>query len=349
MSKLFEPLDRPGFIPLSNRIAMSAMSRSFAAPGGLATDAMRDYYAKRAGAGLILTEGTIIHSSGDGWKDAPHIQTQQQADCWKGAIDAVHAKGGKIACQLWHMGRISHSDFTGDAPVSSTNQPAAGVNRQNNKPYGEPRALEPGEMPKVLGYFADAAKRALDVGFDAVELHAGHGYLIDQFLDSQVNDRTDAYGGSIENRCRLALEAIEAVLAVVPADRVIARISPSRMMGGIYEWPELDEMLAYLVPALEKAGLKALDVSCANSDYGQTAGRMVRKIRPHWNGVIISGASLTVAQAEAELADGCVDAVTWGRAFIANPDLVDRIERGAEWTAFDDGMRASLDDPVPAE
>jgi N-ethylmaleimide reductase len=347
MSLLFTPLDCSGFIPLRNRIVMSAMSRSFA-PGTLATDAMRDYYAKRAKAGLILTEGTIIHSSGDGWKDAPHIETQRQADSWKGTIEAVHAHGGKIACQLWHMGRISHADFTGGAPVSSTNVPAAGVNRQNNKPYGEPRALEPKEMPQVIRYFVDAAKRAMDVGFDAVELHAGHGYLIDQFLDGHVNDRSDKYGGSVENRCRFPLEVVEAVLAAVPTDRVIARISPSRMMGGVYEWPDLQEMLEYFIPALQQLGLRALDVSCANSDYTATAGHMVRKIRPLWNGAIIGGASLTTEQAEAELEERCLDAVTWGRAFIANPDLVDRIKSGTKWTVFEDSMRGSLADPVAA-
>lgn len=342
MTKLLDPLAHAGFIPLANRVVMSAMSRSFAGPGGLVTEAMCEYYAKRAKAGLILTEGTIIHTSGDGWKDAPHIQTAEQAASWTKAVDAVHAGGGKIACQLWHMGRISHSDFTGDAPVSSTNVAASGVNRQNNKPYGDPHALTPDEMPAVIGYFADAAKRALDAGFDAVELHAGHGYLIDQFLDGQVNDRTDAYGGSVENRCRFALEVVEKVLAVVPAERVIARISPSRFMGGVYDWPDLDAMLAYFIPALEQLGLRALDVSCANSDYGQTSGRIVRKIRPLWQGVIIGGASLDVEQAEVELNEAGVDAVTWGRAFIANPDLVDRIDRGTEWTPFDDSMRGTL-------
>lgn len=342
MTRLLEPLNHPGFIPLTNRIVMSAMSRSFAAPGGIATDAMRDYYAKRADAGLILTEGTIIHRSGAGWKDAPFIETAEQADAWRKVTDAVHARGGKIACQLWHMGRISHADFTGDAPVSSTDRAAGGVNRQNDKPYGEPRRLAADEMPQIYRLFVEAAERALDAGFDAVEIHAGHGYLIDQFLDAQVNDRTDSYGGSVENRCRIFLELVEEMLAAVPADRVIARISPSRFMGGIYEWPDLDAMIAYLIPALQQLGLKALDVSCANSDYSQTAGRMVRKIRPLWDGVLIGGASLSKEQAEAELVEGVLDAVTWGRSFIANPDLVTKIEEGSSWAPFEDSMRGTL-------
>lgn len=344
MSLLLRPLNDPDFIPLRNRTVMSAMSRSFAGPGHVATPQMAEYYAKRAasGAGLILTEGTLIDKSGDGWNDAPYISDDVTAASWRQVVDAVHDAGGAIACQLWHMGRISHSDYTGDAPVSSTAIAAAGVNRQNNKPYGEPRALTPQEMPGVYALYADAARRALDVGFDAVELHMANGYLPDQFLDGQVNDRTDQYGGSVENRCRFAIELVEAVLAAVPAHRVVARISPSRFMGGLYEWPDLDEMIATLLPALWQAGLRTLDISCANSDYFQTSGKVLRTMRAYWPGLLIGGASLTMEQAEAELAAGHVDLVTWGRAFIANPDLAAKIESGADWVPFDDAMRGTL-------
>jgi 2,4-dienoyl-CoA reductase-like NADH-dependent reductase (Old Yellow Enzyme family) len=327
MTTLFDPLDRAGFIPLRNRTVMSAMSRGFAGEGHHATAAMRDYYARRAaaGAGLILTEGTVIHQSGDGWNDAPYIASDAHAESWRPVTEAVHAEGGAIACQLWHTGRISHSDYTVVQPVSSTNVAAAGINRQNGKPYGEPHALTPDEMPTIYGYYADAARRALGIaGFDAVELHTGHGYLADQFLDARVNDRTDQYGGSVENRCRFMLELVEAVLAAVPAERVIARISPSRFMGGLYDWPDLDAMIAYLVPALRERGLVA------------------RMVRPLWDGVIIGGASLTMEQAEAELDAGLLDAVTWGRAFIANPDLVAKMRNGAEWVPFEDKMRETL-------
>lgn len=344
MQKLFQQLDTPGFIPLRNRTVMAAMSRSFADAERCPTEAMVRYYEKRAqgGAGLILTEGTIIHRSGDGWVNAPYIAEEKHARAWRPVVDAVHAAGGTIACQLWHMGRISHEDFTGDAPVSSTNVPAAGHNRQNDKPFGVPRALDVAEMPGIYALYVEAAQRALDAGFDAVELHTGHGYLPDQFLDAQVNDRTDQYGGSVENRCRFMLELVEAVTRAVPANKVMARISPSRFMGGLYEWPDLDEMIAHLAPALSQLGLGALDVSCANSDYFQTSGRMVRKIRPYFPGVIVSGASLTQEQAEAELESGFVDAITWGRAFIANPDLAQRMQDGAELVPFDDSMRSTL-------
>jgi 2,4-dienoyl-CoA reductase-like NADH-dependent reductase (Old Yellow Enzyme family) len=344
MTSLFNPLAVPGFIPLRNRIVMSAMSRGFAADGHLATEAMRDYYARRArgGTGLILTEGTIIHPSGDGWNNAPHIATDAQAESWRPVIAAVHAAGSAIACQLWHCGRISHQDYTGDTPVSSTNVAAAGLNRQNGKPYGTPRALRIDEMPTLYGYFANAAQRALTVGFDAVELHLGHGYIADQFLDARVNDRTDDYGGTVENRCRFALELVAEVLKVVPAKQLIARISPSRFMGGLYNWPDLEAMLAHLIPELAKRGLTALDISCANANYSDTAGRIVRLVRPMWNGALIGGASLDVAQAEAEIDAGLLDAVTWGRAFIANPDLAKKIEQGSAWVPFQDEMRETL-------
>ena len=341
---LFDPLENPRFIPLRNRTVMSAMSRSFADKERRATDDMRAYYERRAtgGAGLILTEGTLIHKSGDGWVDAPYIAEPKHAEAWRKVTDAVHQAGGAIACQLWHMGRISHSDFTGDAPVSSTSRAAEGHNRQNDKPYGEPRALEADEIPGVIDLFVKAGQLAMDAGFDAVELHTGHGYLIDQFLDAQVNDRTDRYGGSVENRCRFMLELVEAMVKALPPTRVMARISPSRFMGGLYEWPDLDEMIAYLIPRLEELGLGALDVSCANSDYFETSARMVRKIRPLFNGVVISGASLTREQAEAELAEGVVDAITWGRAFIANPDLAAKLQAGDALVEFDNAMRDTL-------
>lgn len=344
MTHLLEPLDHPGFLALRNRSVMSAMSRGFADERHRATPAMRDYYKRRAdgGVGLILTEGTVIHQSGDGWNNAPYIQTDEQAESWRPVIEAVQEGGAKIACQLWHTGRISHADYTGGAPVSSTARAAAGVNRQNGKPYGDPRALDTDEMPTIYGYYTDAARRALDVGFDAVELHIGHGYLADQFFDARVNDRTDRYGGSVENRCRFALELVEATLATCPADQVIARISPSRMMGGLYNWPDLDEMLGYLIPALQDLGLVALDVSCANADYFQTSGEIVRKVRPIWSGVLIGGASLTIDQAEAELDAGLLDCVTWGRAFLANPDLIDKVANRADWVPFDDSMRDVL-------
>jgi N-ethylmaleimide reductase len=341
---MLTPYRQENGLELKNRIVMSAMTRSFS-PDHLANDAMRAYYARRAehGAGLILTEGVVVHPSADGYNDVPHIATDAQAQSWIPVIEAVHAYGAKIACQLWHCGRISHEDYTGGVPpVSSTDVAASGINRQNNKPYGKPQALTAEGMQVVHGYVADAGRRALAVGFDAVQLHLGHGYLADQFFDARINHRNDQYGGSVENRCRFALEQVAALLAAVPANKVIVRLSPSRDMGGLYDWPDLDAMLAYLIPALWQAGVRMLDISCARADYYQTSGRVIRLVRPMWPGLLMGGASLTAGQGAQEITDGWLDLVTFGRAFIANPDLARKIETGEEWTPFDTKMLAEL-------
>lgn len=334
------------FIPqLKSRVAMSAMTRGFADPTHCATDAIRDYYENRArhGVGLILTEGVVVHPSGDGYNSVPHIATREQAASWKPIVEAVQRHGTRIYCQLWHCGRISHSDYTGGVPpVSSTNRAAVGMNRQNNKPFGDPLALDHRGITLTQEYFVEAACRALDVGFDGVELHLGHGYLADQFFDARVNDRQDEYGGSVVSRCRYSLDLIEKVLKRCDARQVSIRISPSRFMGAIYDWPDLEEMLDYFIPAAWSLGIRILDISCANADYFQTSGRVIRMVRPRWAGVLIGGASLSAEQANAEVESGLVDVVTWGRSLIANPDLPERIKIGAPWTDFSPEMLKSL-------
>jgi N-ethylmaleimide reductase len=342
---LLQPFEHPTLGTLPSRAVMSAMTRGFASGDHLCNAAIRDYYAARAagGAGLILTEGIVIHPSADGYRDVPRLHTAEQAASWKPALQAVQAHGTKMFAQLWHCGRISHTDFTdGLQPVSSTTVVAAGTNRQNNKPYGEPRALSAEDMPVVHQQFIDAARRALDVGFDGVQLHFGHGYLIDQFLDARVNDRTDAYGGTVANRCRIAEETLQAVISAVGAERVMVRISPSRAMGGLYEWADMDAMLQHLLPRFSAMGLRMLDISCANANYYETSGKVIRLVRAMWPHFLLGGASLTPEQAQAEVEAGWVDMVTWGRAFIANPDLVQRMRTGESLRAFEDSMRASL-------
>lgn len=338
---LLDPWDHPHLGRLKNRVAMSAMTRGFADPDHRATAAMADYYARRAadGVALILTEGTIVHPSGDGFNNVPHLATPPQAESWRPVVDAVHAAGSKIFCQLWHCGRISHEDFTGGAaPVSSTARPAAGINRQNGKPYATPRPLATHEIPGVYEQFRRAARLASAAGFDGVELHLAHGYLADQFFDARVNDRADRYGGGVAGRCRFGLELTEAALGDLGPDRVMVRLSPARDMGGSYDWPDLEAMLAYLIPAFDRLGLRLLDVSCARADYYRTSGRVIRRLRPLWPHPLMGGASLTPAQAEAELGAGWLDLVTWGRALLANPDFVSRIGGGLPLRPMEPGM-----------
>jgi N-ethylmaleimide reductase len=342
---LLDPCALPILGELKSRVAMAAMTRGFAGSGNVATADIAEYYGRRAddGVGLILTEGTIIDITGDGYNNVPHIANAQQSESWKQVVDRVHAGGGKIFSQLWHCGRISHADYTGGVPpVSSTNVAAAGHNRQNDKPFGTPRALEASEMSSIHDMYIKAAANALDAGFDGVQLHMGHGYLVDQFFDSRVNDRTDSYGGSVENRCRFALEILEAVLAKIDPGKVMVRISPSRDMGGIYDWPDLDDMLAHLIPAFQSLGLKMLDISCANADYYETSGRIIRMVRPQWNGVLMGGASLSHEQAEKEISEGFLDLITWGRLILANPDFVSRLAANEALQPFDPSMLAEL-------
>lgn len=324
---------------------MSAMTRGFADPKHCCTDEIAAYYTRRAedGVALILTEGIIIDPSGDGYCNVPHLYTDQQAESWQRVVRQVQAAGSKIFAQLWHCGRISHPDFTGGlAPVSSTDQPAAGMNRQNDKPFGVPRPLRVDEMLDLYQMYVNSADKAFQAGFDGVEIHMGHGYLIDQFFDARINERTDIYGGSVENRCRLAVELIDILMRRYGPNKVMIRISPSREMDGLYEWPDLDEMLDYFIRKIDTLGLRLLDVSCANADYFQTSGKVIRSIRPMWPHFLMGGASLNLDQANQELEAGWIDMVTWGRYILANPDFVTRARAGQEWLGMTNEMRAVL-------
>ncbi len=330
---------------LSSRVVMAPMTRSFAGAENVATAAMAEYYARRARhqVGLVLTESTAVHPVGDGFPNAPRLHTRHQAESWRRVVDAVHDAGSPVFSQLLHCGRISHEDFTdGAQPVSATGRAAEGICRRNGKPYALPRRLEAWEMPSIYEQFVDAAARASAVGFDGVELHLGHGYLADQFFDARVNDRSDDYGGSIANRCRFALQLTESVLSACGAAHVMVRISPSRWMDGLYEWPDVEAMLDYLLPAFDALGLRMLDVSCARADYQQTSGRIVRMVRPTWPHLLIAGASLDPEVAQGEIDAGLLDAVTYGQLLIANADLVERLRDRRPLIPFTNSMLSHL-------
>lgn len=330
---------------IKNRIVMSAMTRGFADKNHCCTEEITNYYERRAknGIGLIITEGIIVHPSGDGYNNVPHLQTKEQMLSWKRVVQKVHQYDTKIYAQLWHCGRISHGDYTsGYDVVSSTNSQASGMNRQNKKPFGIPRALHLNEMKTIYEMFNHSAELAIDAGFDGVEIHMGHGYLVDQFLDSNVNDRKDIYGGSIINRIRFASELLKSVIKKIGQERIMVRISPSRMMGGLYEWPDKIELLRELIKDFNSSGLRQLDISCANSNYFETSGKIIKEIKNLWPHIIIGGASLKIEEAEKEVEIGNLDLVTWGRAIIANPDFVRLIEKNLPLKVFEDSMRETL-------
>jgi N-ethylmaleimide reductase len=343
MSQLLKPFSYEKFAT-QNRIVMSAMTRGFSTDK-CCNPLMTDYYARRAahGVGLILTEGIVIHSSGNGYNDVPFIETKAQAESWIPCLNKVHQAGSKMFAQLWHCGRISHSDYTGGlAPVSSSSIRAEGINRQNNKEYGIPRELRADELPEIVAQYVTATRNALDVGFDGVELHFGHGYLIDQFFDTRINQRTDQYGGSIENRSRFAVEIVKAVLAIAAPNQLMIRISPSREMNGLYEWSDMLELLKCFLSQIDSLGVRLIDISCANANYFNTSGKVIRIAREYWKHVIIGGASLSIEDAEREISDGNLDLVTWGRLMIANPDFAAKVANNTPLIAFDNAMRNSL-------
>jgi N-ethylmaleimide reductase len=330
---------------LNSRVSMSAMTRGFSINNHLCNELIAEYYERRAkdGVGLILTEGIIIHPTGDGYNNVPHLYTVEQANSWKITTEKVHQYGGKIFAQLWHCGRISHPDFTeGKTIVSSSNIQAEGINRQNNKPFGIPRKLEIVELPQIIDMYINSAEKAFAAGFDGVQIHMGHGYLIDQFFDSRINNRDDIYGGSIENRCRFPLEIIETLINKFGSSKIMIRISPSRFMGSIYEWPQMEEMLEYFIPKVSEIGLKLLDISCADANYYQTSGKVIRLIRKSWNHFLIGGASLSIEQATKEIEDGLLDMVTWGRFILANPDFIHKGKSGLELVNMTPELRAKL-------
>ena len=343
--KLLSPIKISKVGTFQNRIVMSAMTRGFADKKHCATSKILEYYEKGAknNVGLIITEGIIVHPSGDGYNNVPHLFTNDQMLSWKKIVDSIHKYKTKIYAQLWHCGRISHNDYTnGFDLVSSTNNPAKGMNRQNQKPFGTPRALKLNEMESTYNMFNYSAELALKAGFDGIEIHMGHGYLIDQFIDGNINDRQDKYGGTVENRIRFAIELLKSLIKKIGSDKIMVRISPSRMMGGLYEWPDKMTTLEKLLKEFDLSGLRQLDISCANSNYFDTSGKIIKQIKKFWPHILIGGASLTIKEAENEINSGYLDMVTWGRAILANPNFVKLIEKNLPLKEFNDKMRESL-------
>lgn len=330
MSPLLSPL-KIGDLTLPNRIIMSPLTRSRAAQGRVPTALNAEYYAQRAGAGLILSEATSVTDMGVGYPDTPGLWSEAQVAGWKLVTSAVHAHGGRIFAQLWHVGRVSHPDrLGGRQPVSASDVQAAGhvPLMRPKQPYGVPRPLRLDEIPGVIADYAAGARNAMRAGFDGVELHAANAYLIEQFMGDKINRRTDAYGGSIENRCRLLLEVVEALIAEVGAHRVGVHLSPRMESndGGDSNPPAL---YRYAVAELARRKPAFLFIR-----EDERPGSMLGDIKRIFGGIVIANDLFTVERAEAALREGRADAVAWGRGFIANPDLVERIRSGAAWNAI---------------
>jgi N-ethylmaleimide reductase len=334
---LFDPI-KLGAIDAPNRIVMAPLTRGRAGPGFVPNELARDYYSQRASAGLIISEATGISQEGLGWPSAPGLWTDAQVEGWRPVTEAVHAAGGRIVAQLWHMGRLVHSVFNdGKQPVSASATTGTG---RAHTPVGrldleEARPLRLDEIPRVIADYVKAAENAKKAGFDGVQLHGANGYLIDQFLRDGSNLRDDYYGGSVENRIRLLREVTEALIGVWGRDRVAVRLSPNGETQGVDDSAP-EKLFPAAAAALDALGIAFLELREPGPEgtFGKTdVPKQSPAIRAAFKGPLILNSDFDVAKSEAALADGLADAIAFGRPFIGNPDLVERIRNGAEWSA----------------
>ncbi len=332
MPTLFDPL-KAGALELPNRIIMAPLTRTRATPDGRVPVAlMVEYYRQRASAGLILTEATSVDPMGVGYPRTPGIWSDEQTAGWKPVTKAVHDAGGRIVLQLWHVGRISDPIYLdGKAPVApSAIRPQGHVSLVRPiKEYVTPRALGLDEIPGVIAAYKKGAENAKKAGFDGVEIHGANGYLLDQFLQDSTNKRTDRYGGSIENRARLMLEVVDAVAEVWGPDRVGLHLAPR---GDSQDMGDSDPLATFSYVARE-TGKRGLAFLFAREFRGDDSiGKQLKKA---FGGAYIANEGFNQASAEQALKDGVADAVSFGKDFISNPDLVERLRTGAPLNAWD--------------
>ncbi|KLV03172.1 N-ethylmaleimide reductase [Photobacterium aquae] len=334
---LFRPITL-GSLLLNNRIVMPPMTRSRASqPGNVANDMMATYYAQRASAGLIVAEGTQISEMGQGYAWTPGIYTQEHIAGWKKVTDAVHEKDGAIFAQLWHVGRVTHPDnIGGNQPISSSALKAENVkvfiDNGTDAPgfveVVEPREMTKEDIKKVVGEYRQAALNAIEAGFDGIELHAANGYLVNQFIDSEANNRTDEYGGSIENRLRFLGEVVEAMTDAIGTDRVGVRLAPFTSLNGTVDKTPVE---TYTAAAKLLDALNVVYVHIAEVDWDDapdTPAEFKQAVRDAYKGVIIYAGRYNSDKASEAIDSGLADMIGFGRPFIANPDLPSRIQHG---------------------
>ena len=338
MPSLFDPIQL-GAIHAPNRMLMAPLTRGRATRAHVPTPIMAEYYAQRASAGLILSEATGISRQGLGWAYAPGLWNEAQTDAWKPVVEAVHQAGGRIVEQLWHMGRLVHSDFLdGARPVSASATTAPGTVRtypaedsgEIRRPYGEARPLRTDEIPGILDDYANAARNAIRAGFDGVQIHAANGYLIDQFLRDNANFRDDGYGGAIPNRVRLLREVTQRVVDTIGGDRTAVRLSPNGEVQGVND-SSPHALFEAAAAALDEIGIAFLEMR--EPRPGGTRGLpdhppvhpVMRKV---FKGPLALNADYHFDDAQAVLDAGEADAIAFGRTFLANPDLPRRLREG---------------------
>ena len=329
---LFKPLSM-GALELPNRVLMAPLTRNRAHPDGTPHEMAITYYRQRASAGLIFTEATQVSPIGKGYINTPGIHSKAHVAAWKRITDAVHAGGGRIFLQLWHVGRISHTSLLpeGQPPVSASSVRAHAQTFADSGfvDTSEPRALNTGEIPALIEDYRQAAKRAVEAGFDGVEVHSANGYLLDQFLHSHTNLRTDQYGGSPENRARLTLEVTQAVADVFGAGRVGVRLSPTGTFNDMR--PDDEATFAAVINGLDRMGPAYLHVveQFPGAEVSKADAAMLERLRGHWHGVYIANGDFDGRTAGGWIGRGRAHAIAFGRPFIANPDLPERLRQQA--------------------
>lgn len=330
-----------GNISLSNRFVMAPMTRA-RRPDYIANEETALYYRQRATAGLIVSEGTPISPEAQGYIDVPGIWTQEQVKGWKKVTEAVHAEDGKIFAQLWHVGRVSHTSLLpeGIVPVSSSDIPVRGKRtayiylQDGTTGFAEastPRALETDEIPRLINDYVNAAKNAIEADFDGIEIHSANGYLLEQFLNPVINTRLDQYGGSLENRARLPLGVVDALIEAIGRERVGIRLSPFNQQFDMPVYDGNADTYLYLAKELAKREVVYVHLndnwaaghSVINDDF-------VRQFRAIYPGTLILAGAQTLERAQRQVDEGLIDLPAFGQPFIANPDLVERFHRGAE-------------------
>lgn len=325
MPSLFDPI-QIGDLELANRIIMAPLTRCRAEPGRVPGDLMAEYYGQRAGAGLIISEATSVTPMGVGYPNTPGIWSAEQVQGWKKVTDTVHAKGGKIVLQLWHVGRISDPIYlSGQLPVApSAIKPDGHVSLvRPMKGFETPRALETAEIADIVEAYRKGAENAREAGFDGVEIHGANGYLLDQFLQSSTNRRSDQYGGSLENRARLMLEVTDAAISVWGPGRVGVHLSPRADLHDMGD-ANLAETFGYLAREL---GKRHIGFICSREKAGEDS--LGPQLKAQFGGVYIANESFTKDQGNTWLAEGKADAVAFGVPYIANPDLAQRLRQDA--------------------
>ena len=331
---LFDPVQL-GALALPSRIVMAPLTRCRAAEGNVPVALNAEYYRQRASAGMIIAEATSVSPQGFGYPNTPGIFTAAQVAGWRGVTSAVHAAGGRILLQLWHVGRISHPSYQPDGglPVApSAIKPQGKIfTGTAMEDYVAPRALERSEIPGVIAEYVHGARLAKEAGFDGVEIHNANGYLLDQFLRDGTNRRGDDYGGSVQNRVRLTLEVTEAVVGVWGADRVGIRLSPGGVFNDMHDSDPL-ETFGHVLKELDSMRLAYAHVTRVTAQdvaHGAKEGVGPRELRPYYRGNIVSAGGFTRESGERALAEGWADAIAFGVPFLANPDLPERLRRHA--------------------